>query len=55
MPQIKKTRSSFYGITLIPMGNFNISRFSFWKIEYEKCEGEGKLLYMTNNLANGFV
>jgi len=35
--------------------NFDEKGFSFWRIEYEKYEGEGEVLFMTNNLANGFV
>ena len=30
-------------------------RFSFWKVEYEKYPGEGEKLFMTKNLANGFL
>ncbi len=36
-------------------GNFFYVRFSLWKIVYEKYEGEGEKLYMTSNLANGFL
>lgn len=35
--------------------NFDEQGFSFWRIEYEKYEGEGEVLFMTNNLANGFA
>lgn len=35
--------------------NFDDQGFSFWKIVYDKYEGEGEVLYMTNNLANGFL
>ena len=36
-------------------GLYYFIRFSFWKIEYEKYPGEGEKLYMTNNLAGGFI
>ena len=55
MPLINKMLLNFYGATLILMGNFYFNRFSFWKIEYEKYPGEGEKLFMTNNLANGFL
>jgi hypothetical protein len=51
----KKRLFNFYGITLMLKGNFYKDRFSFWKITYQKYEGEGEKLYMTNNLANGFA
>jgi len=35
--------------------NVDVDGFSLWKIEYEKYTGEGEKLYMTSNLANGFV
>jgi len=35
--------------------NFDAQGFSFWKIEYEKYPGEGEKLYMTRNLAAGFI
>lgn len=35
--------------------NFDENGFSFWKITYQKYEGEGEKLFMTNNLANGFL
>lgn len=35
--------------------NIDVNGFSIWKIKYDKYEGEGEKLYMTNNLANGFV
>jgi hypothetical protein len=53
---------NFYGIISINKGIFKnlnyfiyLLRFSFWKIEYEKYEGEGEKLYMTRNMANGFL
>ena len=52
---IKKMLFNFYGKILILKGKFNIFRFSFWKIEYEKYTGEGEKLYMTRNLAAGFL
>jgi len=33
--------------------NYDPAGFSIWFIEYEKAEGEGKVLYLTNNLAFG--
>lgn len=35
--------------------NFDNKGFSFWRIEYEKYPGEGEKLFMTNNLARGFL
>mmetsp|Transcript_8370 Transcript_8370/g.7438 ORF Transcript_8370/g.7438 Transcript_8370/m.7438 type:complete len:133 (-) Transcript_8370:362-760(-) len=35
--------------------NFDAKGFSIYKIEYEKAEGEGKVLFLTNNLMNGFI
>mmetsp|Transcript_132021 Transcript_132021/g.186358 ORF Transcript_132021/g.186358 Transcript_132021/m.186358 type:complete len:199 (+) Transcript_132021:42-638(+) len=35
--------------------NFDANGFSAWKIEYEKAEGEGKVLFLTSNLMNGFI
>lgn len=35
--------------------NFDPEGFSFWKVDYEKYTGEGEKLYMTKNLANGFL
>lgn len=35
--------------------NFDKSGFSLWKVVYDKYEGEGEVLYMTNNLAKGFL
>ena len=35
--------------------NFDAQGFSFWRIEYEKYPGEGEKLFMTKNLANGFI
>ena len=35
--------------------NFDPNGFSFWKVSYDKYPGEGQKLYMTNNLANGFL
>ena len=55
MPLIKKMQFNFYGKILILKGKFIILRFSFWKIEYEKYTGEGEKLYMTRNLAAGFL
>ena len=56
MLNVKKKQYNFYGIILMIKGNniFKL-RFSFWKIEYEKYPGEGEKLFMTNNLANGFL
>lgn len=42
------------GKTLIQKGK-EFSRFSFWRVEYEKYPGEGEKLFMTNNLARGFL
>ena len=35
--------------------NFDAEGFSFWKVYYIKYEGEGEKLFMTNNLAAGFL
>lgn len=35
--------------------NVDVNGFSLWKVYYEKYEGEGEKLFMTNNLANGFL
>lgn len=35
--------------------NFDEKGYSFWKVYYDKYEGEGEKLYMTNNLAGGFL
>jgi len=35
--------------------NFDANGFSVWKIDYIKAEGEGKILFLTNNLMNGFM
>ena len=35
--------------------NFDPAGFSFWFVKYDKYEGEGEKLFMTNNLANGFL
>jgi len=29
--------------------------FSLWHVKYIKAEGEGKVLFLTNNLKNGFM
>jgi len=29
--------------------------FSLWKVKYDKYEGEGEVLHMTNNLLGGFI
>lgn len=34
---------------------FDANGYSLWFIEYEKAEGEGKVVYLTNNLMNGFL
>jgi len=34
---------------------FDAAGYSLWFIEYEKAEGEGKVVYLTNNLMNGFL
>lgn len=35
--------------------NFDAKGFSLWKVTYDMYEGEGEKLYMTKNLANGFL
>jgi len=35
--------------------NFDASGYSLWFIVYEKAEGEGKVLFLTSNLMNGFI
>jgi elongation factor 1-gamma len=35
--------------------NYDAAGYSIWFIEYEKAEGEGKVLFLTNNLMNGFI
>jgi len=35
--------------------NFDNEGYSFWKVKYDKYEGEGVKLFMTNNLAGGFI
>jgi elongation factor 1-gamma len=35
--------------------NFDANGYSIWFIQYEKAEGEGKVLFLTNNLMNGFI
>lgn len=35
--------------------NFDKEGYSLWLVYYDKYEGEGEKLYMTNNLANGFL
>jgi len=35
--------------------NFDPNGFSVWHVKYIKAEGEGKILYLTNNLKNGFL
>lgn len=35
--------------------NFDKNGFSLWHITYEKAEGEGKILFQTCNLYNGFL
>lgn len=35
--------------------NYDPKGFSFWKIDYEKYEGEGEKIFMTCNLKNGFL
>jgi elongation factor 1-gamma len=29
--------------------------FSLWMVKYDKYEGEGEVLHMTNNLLGGFI
>ena len=35
--------------------NFDKNGYSMWVIKYQKAEGEGKVLFMTNNLKNSFL
>lgn len=35
--------------------NFDNEGYSIWSIKYVKAEGEGKVLFLTNNLMNGFL
>merc|ERR1712124_215679 len=35
--------------------NYDPKGFSFWKVYYDKYEGEGVKLYMTTNLRSGFL
>lgn len=35
--------------------NYDPNGFSIWYVKYIKAEGEGKVLFMTNNLKNGFL
>lgn len=35
--------------------NVDVNGFSIWRVFYDKYEGEGEKLFMTNNLANGFL
>jgi len=34
---------------------FDKDGYSIWFVEYEKAPGEGKVVYLTNNLMNGFL
>mmetsp|Transcript_52297 Transcript_52297/g.60041 ORF Transcript_52297/g.60041 Transcript_52297/m.60041 type:complete len:419 (+) Transcript_52297:38-1294(+) len=34
---------------------FDKEGYSLWFVEYEKAPGEGKVVYLTNNLMNGFL
>lgn len=35
--------------------NWDENGFSFWKLDYDKMPNEGKVVYLTNNLMNGFL
>ena len=35
--------------------NFDSNGYSVYQVKYVKAEGEGKILYQTNNLMNGFI
>jgi Elongation factor 1 gamma, conserved domain. len=35
--------------------NFDPNGYSIWNVLYEKAEGEGKVLFLTSNLMNGFL
>ena len=35
------------------LNTLNEEKFSIWKIHYDKHESEGKVLFLTQNLANG--
>ena len=35
--------------------DYDAEGYSIWYLQYEKYEGEGEKLYMTNNLCNGFL
>lgn len=35
--------------------NFDENAFSFWHLTYDKLPSEGKKLFLTNNLMNGFI
>jgi len=34
---------------------FDPEGYSVWRMEYEKAEGEGKILFLTSNLMNGYL
>lgn len=36
-------------------GAWDDNAMSFWFVHYEKVEGEGQVLHITNNLLNGFL
>ena len=40
---------------MTPRGMTFNGRWSFWKIEYDMYPGEGEKLFMTKNLAGGFI
>lgn len=35
--------------------NYDPKGYSIWYIKYNKVQGEGKILFQTNNLMNGFL
>jgi len=35
--------------------NWDNNAFSFWRLRYDKLPSEGKVVYLTNNLMNGFM
>lgn len=35
--------------------NWDANAFSFWRLRYDKLSSEGKVVYLTNNLMNGFL
>jgi len=35
--------------------NYDPNGFSLWKVKYDKYEGEGQIVHVTNNLVGGYL